>query len=452
MPESSEKSRKAKNAPARPRGFYDILPEENEYWRKFRGLAEEILSAYGFAEITTPILEYTSLFKRTLGDTSDVVSKEMFSFTDRSRDSVTLRPEFTAGISRAYIEHGMFNRPQPLKLWSFGPLFRYDRPQAGRQRQFHQLDLEIIGSIQPAADAEIIFLSHLICCRAGLEANIQINSLGSPESRREYLKILKEYYRAKKRLLCDDCKERLGRNPLRLLDCKQPGCLEPKKDAPQLVDNLDEESKRHFVKVLEYLDESEVPYVLNPYIVRGLDYYNRTAFEILPAAPLAATEEEAGRIALGGGGRYDGLIETLGGRPTPAIGMAFGVERLLTEVKRANPDWVAKEKPKVFLAQLGEEAAKRSFSLFEKLRASGIKTAANFAKEGLKTQLELADKLGVAFAVILGQKELLDGTIIIRDMENGMQEVVDSAKIDEELKKRLAKKIDPVPKISLELG
>lgn len=441
MPESSEKSKKAKNAVARPRGFYDILPEENEYWRKFHGLAEEILLAYGFAEMATPILEYTSLFKRTLGETSDVVSKEMFSFTDRSRDSVTLRPEFTAGIARAYIEHGMFNRPQPVKLWSFGPLFRYDRPQAGRQRQFHQLDLEIIGSSQPAADAEIIFLAALICGRAGLEVSVQINSLGSPESRREYLKILKEYYRAKKRFLCDDCKERLGRNPLRLLDCKQPACQEPKKDSPQLVDNLDEESKQHFVKVLEYLDESEVPYVLNPYIVRGLDYYNRTAFEIWPAVPSSAGEEAA-QIALGGGGRYDGLIETLGGRPTPAAGLAFGVERLLTEVKRARPDWVAKEKPKVFLARLGEEAAKRSFLLFEKLRASGIKTAANFAKEGLKAQLELADKLGVAFTVILGQKELLDGTIIIRDMENGMQEVVDSAKIDEELKKRLAKKID----------
>lgn len=439
MPEPSEKFKKSKTAPALLRGFRDILPEESEHFRKLRNLSEEILLAYGFSEIETPILEYTSLFKRTLGETSDVVSKEMFTFTDRSRDSVTLRPEMTAGITRAYIEHGMFNRPQPLKLWSTGSLFRYDRPQAGRFRQFHQLDLEIIGNQSAVADAELIFIAYLICRQLGLEASVQINSLGGAEARREYLKILKEYYRARKRLLCDDCKERLARNPLRLLDCKQPGCAEPKKGAPQLVDNLDEESKQHFVKVLEYLDESEVPYVLNPYIVRGLDYYNRTAFEIWPSGQEG---EEAGQNALGGGGRYDGLIEMLGGRPTPAVGMAFGVERLLAEAKRANPDWIGKEKPQVFLAQLGEEAAKRMFVLFEKLRAAGIHLAANFAKEGLKPQLEQADKLGVAFAVILGQKELQDGTIIIRDMENGMQEVVDMAKIDDELKKRLAKKVD----------
>jgi histidyl-tRNA synthetase len=241
--------------------------------------------------------------------------------------------------------------------------------------------------------------------------------------------------------LCDDCKERLTRNPLRLLDCKEISCHDLKKEAPQLVDYLDEESKQHFIMVLEYLDESEVPYVLNPYIVRGLDYYNRTAFEIWSSSDETKEKELPGNKALGGGGRFNGLIELLGGRPTPAVGVAFGIERLIEEIKKANPDYVSKEKPEVFFAQLGEEAAKRALSLFEKLRASGIKVAANFAKASLKPQLELADKLAVSFTVILGQKELLDGTIIIRDMENGIQEVVDIAKIDEELKKRLAKKI-----------
>lgn len=442
MPTTTDKKPKTiKSAPVLLRGFKDVLPEENAFWHKFYGIASELLQSYGFQEIDTPILEATSLFKRSLGETTDIVEKEMFTFTDRSRDSVTLRPEMTAGIARAYIEHGMFNRPQPVKLWSWGPLFRYDRPQAGRYRQFNQLDIEIIGNDREVVDAEVIFIAHLLCRAVGVDVNVQINSLGNAESRKEYIKILKEYYRSKRRVLCEDCRTRLTKNVLRLLDCKNPECRALLPEAPQLLDHLDEESKKHFVKVLEYLDEAEVPYVLNPYIVRGLDYYNYTTFEIWPVETSAENISEASvPNAIGGGGRYDGLIEQIGGRPTPAVGMAFGLERLLDLIKKSNSTFLDTPKPDIFLAQLGVEAAKHIFSLFEKLRSSGLRVVSNFSKEGLKQQLEIANKLGVTYTVILGQKELLDGTIIIRDMENGIQEVVDLNKICEELKKRLLKK------------
>jgi len=457
-PISDKKSKPAKNVPTRLRGFKDILPEEAPFWQRAYSVASKLLNDYGFSEINTPILEATNLFKRTLGEGTDIVDKEMFTFTDRSRDSVTLRPEMTAGIVRSYIEHGMFNRTQPIKLWSWGPLFRYDRPQAGRFRQFHQLDIEIIGNSREVADAEVIFLSHLFCQELGIDATVQINSLGSTEARKEYNKVLKDYYRSKRRLLCEDCKKRMAKNALRLLDCKQPSCQPFIHEAPQLVDHLDDESKRHFVKVLEYLAESQVPYVLNPYIVRGLDYYNRTTFELWPASASqseastfaqATADKSAGEPAaavsapnaIGGGGRYDGLIEQIGGRATPAVGMAFGLERVVDLMKSSKVS-LETAGPDVFLAQLGEEAAKHAFLLFEKLRSAGVRAVANFAHEGLKGQLELANKLGVVFAIILGQKELLDGTVIIRDMENGIQEVVDLNKICDEIKKRLKKTRD----------
>ncbi len=439
-----DKPKKAKRSPKTPtllRGFSDILPDVSPYWREVRNVAEKILDDYGYKEIVVPILEQTNLFKRTIGEHTDIVSKEMFTFEDRGGDSVTMRPEITGGIARSYITHGMFNRAQPVKLYSFGPVFRYDRPQAGRFRQFNQLSIEIFGDIGPVADSEIIFLSYLICKQLGLNVMIQINSLGDTESREEYISILKEFYRSKRRLLCDDCKKRITKNTLRLLDCKEESCRELAKEAPQLIDHLDEESKEHFVSVLEHLDESEVPYELNPYIVRGLDYYNRTAFEIVPATEDDESEGELQKSAqeIGGGGRYDGLVEIIGGRETSAVGVAFGLERVVDLLQKSNKQLRTTRKPEVFLAQLGEEATKHSFRLFEVLRNSGIDVRANFSKDGLKQQLEIADKMGVVFTVILGQKELLDETVIIRDMENGIQEVVDLAKISDELKKRLKK-------------
>ena len=434
-----EKKSSKKNKPTLLRGFRDILPPETLLWQKAYAKARDILHDYGFGEINTPILEQTSLFKRTIGEYTDIVSKEMFTFADQSKSSVTMRPEMTASICRAYIEHGMLNKPQPVKLFSWGAAFRYERPQAGRFRQFNQLNIEIIGDPNSVADALVIYLSYLICKSLGLEVVMQVNSLGDNESREEYIKILKEYFKTHRRKLCDNCKERLTKNTLRLLDCKEQFCQEIVEGAPQIVDHLDEESKQHFVKVLEYLDESEVPYNLNPKIVRGLDYYNRTAFEIWPFDEENPDSQAGSQSALGGGGRYDGLIEQLGGRPTAAVGMAFGLERLLELSKKANKDKQEKEKVQIFLAQLGEKATKHSFKLFEDLRNSGLKVRADFSREGLKAQLEQADKMGAVFTVILGQKELIDGTIIIRDMENGIQEMVDLDKIIIELKKRLKK-------------
>ncbi len=438
---ASKKKKRVPKTPELLRGFRDILPEEAWYWQHVRERSSALLGDYGYGEIGLPILEATSLFKRTIGEHTDIVSKEMFTFEDQGGDSVSLRPELTASMARAYVEHGMFNRPQPVKLYSAGPAFRYERPQAGRYRQHHQLSIELFGNEQPVADAEVIFVAYLLCRELGLDVTVHINSLGSAVAREEYLQLLKEYTKPKRSLLCEDCKKRLTRNPLRMLDCKEAGCRALFAEAPLLVDHLDEESKKHFVAVLEHLDESEVPYELDPYIVRGLDYYNRTAFEIVANVPAGGGEEDAAEsnLAAGGGGRYDGLIETLGGRSTPAVGMAFGLERLVSAFKKTKPQAGSEKKPQVFLAQLGEAATKRTFTLFETIRSSGLRVRANFGKSGLKSQLELADKLGVVYAVILGQKELLDQTVIIRDMENGIQEVVDSAKIVDELKKRLKK-------------
>jgi histidyl-tRNA synthetase len=434
---TEKKPKRSAKTPNLLRGFSDILPENSKYWRKFRDTSEKILDDYSYGEIVVPILEQMNLFKRTIGEHTDIVAKEMFTFKDKGGDTVAMRPEITAGIARSYVTHGMLNRSRPVKLFSIGPTFRYDRPQAGRFRQFNQLSIEIFGDESAVADAEVIFISYLICKKLGLDVVIQINSLGDTESRQEYITILKEYFRSKRRLLCEDCKARLTKNTLRLLDCKEEQCRELALGAPQLVDHLDEESKNHFVAVLEHLDESEVPYELNPHIVRGLDYYNRTAFEIVPVQ--SEGEESATVNAIGGGGRYDGLVEIIGGRETPAVGMAFGIERVVQLLKEQQKNQPSKKSLDVFLAQLGEEATKRSFILFEKLRESGIKVRANFSKDGLKQQLEIADRLGAVFAVILGQKELLDGTVIIRDMENGIQEVVDLEKICDELKKRLKK-------------
>ena len=433
---NAQKRTRTSKKPQLLRGFKDILPEDAGYWRVIRDSAEKILDAYGYGSLQPPLVEQTSLFRRSIGEHTDIVSKEMFTFTDKSNESMTLRPELTAGIARAYIEHGMINRTQPVKVYSIGPAFRYDRPQAGRYRQFHQLDIESIGNDKPAADAEIIFLAYLICSELGLDVQIKINSLGSLEARVEYIKLLKDYLKSKRRLLCDEDKQRLTKNPLRILDSKDPAARDLIQDAPQLIDHLDEASKDHFVAVLEHLGESGVPYELDPFIVRGLDYYNRTAFEIVSSTPPAEGEQP---LAIGGGGRYDGLIEQLGGRPTPAVGMAFGLERMIELARTSGKALPKGRQPQLFLAQLGEEASKHAFGLFEVLRKANIRVRANFSKDGLKAQLEQADKLGVPYCIILGQKELLDKTIIIRDMENGMQEVVDVRKVVDEVKKRLKK-------------
>ena len=415
------------------RGFKDILPAEQNYWQYLFETAQSFARDYGFGRIDPPILEEVSLFSRSIGKQTDIVEKEMFSFTDAGQGSVVLRPEATASIARAYIQHGMINLSQPVKLFYWGPMFRRERPQSGRLRQFHQFGFEILGETNPVIDAQLIGIINNFFVQIGLDQiSIQINSIGCPDCRGAFIDELVNYYRPKKKLLCEDCKIRLNKNPLRLLDCKEQSCQILKAQAPQIVDWLCENCKNHFMKVVEYLDGLNVPYKLNPYLVRGLDYYTKTVFEIWPGE-----SEEGAQSVLGGGGRYDGLIELLGGRPTPTIGVSVGIERIILQLKQKEIKIPQDFVPLVFLAQIGEAAKIKAFNLYEQLRRENITVSESFAKDSLKSQLDLANKLKVKYALILGQKEVMDGTILIRDMESGVQEVVDFNKIIAELKKKL---------------
>jgi len=416
------------------RGFKDILPVDQPYWQFIKKTAESFANGYGFSQIDPPILEEAALFIRSIGKQTDIVEKEMFSFTDQGQGLVVLRPEFTASVMRAYINHGMVNLPQPVKFYYFGPAFRRERPQSGRQRQFYQFGFEVTGDINPVIDAQVIGIMNNFFKQIGLsQISIQINSIGCPDCRKAYIQELTNYYRSKRKMLCEDCKKRITKNPLRLLDCKKPSCQFVKAEAPQIVDWLDDECKQHFMKVVEYLDELNISYKLNPYLVRGLDYYTKTVFEIWPTE-----KEESAQSALGGGGRYDGLVELLGGRPTPSVGVSVGVERVISQLRQKEAVLPVEPAPEIFLAQIGDQAKIKALVLFEQLRQENIKVAENFAKDSLKSQLELANKLQVRYALILGQKEVMDGTILVRDMESGVQEVINFNKTVQELKKKLA--------------
>lgn len=414
------------------RGMKDIMQEDEKYWRHIFNTAQSLMDNSYFDRLETPILENTGLFTRAVGENTDIVEKEMFSFKDRGGDDVTLRPEGTAGIVRAYVEHGMFNRPQPIKAWYFGPFFRYDRPQSGRYRQFYQFGCEVIGDSHPVVDAQLIAVVSQFFDSLGLEVTIQVNSIGDKESRVSYGRALMDYLKPHKHKLDKELLERYKKTPLRLLDAKDEELQLILNNAPQIIDHLTPSAHEHFVKVLEHLDELDVPYELNSKIVRGLDYYSNTTFEVMP-------KESSGKLyALGGGGRYDGLVELFGGREeTGACGFALGVERIINYMKERDIKVPERKKPDVFLAQLGDKARKKAIAVQRDLKKSGLTVAESFSKEGLKPQMEISNKLKVPFTIIIGQKEIIDDTILIRDMENGIQEVVDCKKIVPELLKRL---------------
>ncbi|MBI5037752.1 MAG: histidine--tRNA ligase [Candidatus Kerfeldbacteria bacterium] len=481
-----KKSEKSKKPLQLLRGFKDILPEEQQYWDYVRTTVERLARTFSFARIELPLLEDANLFIRSVGKETDIVEKEMYVFEDKSGDTVALRPEGTAGVVRAYIEHGMITRPQPVKMYYVGPFFRHDRPQAGRYRQFNQFGFEVIGDAHPVIDALLMMMAYTIFNDVGVPVTLQVNSLGSPECRRNYVKALQEYFKTRKNSLPEEDLKRLQTNPLRLLDSKEPDTQVLVEGAPQIVDFLDDESNKHFIKVLEHLDELDIPYVLNPRLVRGLDYYSRTAFEIWPVpyeeppqpeapAPepvkghhkpeeekpveekLEKLDKPSAQSALGGGGRYDYLVEQLGGQPTPAMGFACGIERLILEMKLRHISPGSVVSPDIFLAQLGDEARKKALKVFNQLRAAGFQVAESFSKNGLKSQMEQANRLGVKYTVIIGQKELMDDTILIRDMESGIQETFDFEKMIPELTKRLRKNgtngaapiMPPVPQTDL---
>ncbi len=411
------------------KGFKDVLPEQQKFWNFVFEKVKDTADDYSFQKIDTPILESASLFQRTLGEETDIVGKEMYTFTDKSGELVTLRPEMTAPVARAYIEHGMVSWPQPVKLWYWASLFRHENPQAGRYREHHQFGYEILGGKEPTLDAELVIIAYGLYKSFGLEPEIEINSIGCQSCRKEYIKLLKKYFKDKK--VCETCTNRLEKNPLRVLDCKENKCQENLKSAPQIIDYLCEDCKNHFVRLLEILDENSITYNLNPYLVRGLDYYNGTVFEIFVKG------NDESRIALGGGGRYDYLIEQIGGRATPALGFAGGVERVVIKLKELGLEIKNEGHGDVFVAQLGDEARKKCMKLFNELRKQSIKTREAFNKKGLTEQLEIANRLKVKYALILGQKEIMEGTIIIRDMDSGVQEIIDFDKVIPEVKKRL---------------
>ncbi len=415
-----------------PKGMRDILPEDQRYITHIQKKSNQLLDYYGFEKIDTPMLESADLFYRSVGETSDIGEKEMYTLKTKGGDMLALRPEGTAGVVRAYIENGMNVRPHPVKLSYWGPMFRHDQPQHGRYRQFYQLGVETIGDSSEAVDAELIFLGYKLLDMLGLSNhNVHINSLGDSNCRPGYFKALKDYYKNRSKKLCPDCKNRLKTNILRLLDCKETECIELAKEAPQTVDFLDDECKGHFRHVLEFLDEAKVPYILDPRLVRGLDYYTRTVFEFLP-------DEGSSQSSIIAGGRYDKLIEILGGSRTPAAGWAMGIDRVILALKEKNiniPDGLPK--PKIFLVQLGEAAKRKSINLFESFRKAGIEAKSSIGRDSIKSQLRIASRLGVRFALIFGQKEALDGTIILREMNTGVQETIPLEKLIDEVKKRL---------------
>lgn len=441
--------------------MHDILPEEQKYWRYVLKKAESLLEDYGFEKIETPIVESTELFLRGVGEGTDIVEKEMYSFKTKGGDDLSLRPEGTAGVIRAYIENGMQVRPHPVKLYYYGPMFRHDQPQAGRYRQHWQIGAETIGDSSEIVDAELIFVAYKLLENLGLKNyNVHINSLGDQSSRVVYVRALKDYYKSRLKKACPQCKNRFKNNILRMLDCKEEFCRELLKDAPPILDFLNEDAKRHFKRLIEFLDEAKIPYILNQQLVRGQDYYTHTVFELMPEdeqpekSNLAPGETSVpslfdgshaqvpavSGLSLGGGGRYDRLADILGGPKTSAVGWALGVDRIILALKQSGvnvPEIGLK--PKVFLAQLGDAAKKKSLVLFENLRKAGIELKSSLGRDSIKSQLRIAHRLGVKYTLIFGQKEALDGTIIVREMDSGIQETVLLNKIVDDMKKRLKK-------------
>jgi histidyl-tRNA synthetase len=400
------------------RGTADILPSEQPYWRYVEKVIADITQLYGYQRIDTPTFEDTGLFRRSVGEYTDIVQKEMYTFKDLGGKSMTLRPEGTASVCRAYLEHGMQNLPQPVKLYYVSPIFRYDRPQAGRYRQHYQFGAEAIGDADPSLDAEVIDMAWQFYKTLGLKnISLQLNSIGCKECRPKYLTALKKHYTKHTSVLCSDCQVRLEKNPLRLLDCKQSACQPVAASAPVSADYLCPACEEHFTRLRQYLDLISIPFTLNHRLVRGLDYYTRTVFEVHPAGG-------GSQAAIGGGGRYDGLIEELGGKPTPGIGFAMGIERIILNLKKQG--FTAPTLPglRVLIAFMGDKAREEAIKLAAELRRAGIRAVTTTGEKSLKAQLRQANALNVPYTVIIGEDEVKAGTVTLRDMLSARQETV----------------------------
>lgn len=401
------------------KGTLDLLPKESCKTQYIEAAVREIAENYGFLEMRTPVFEHTELFQRSVGETTDVVQKEMYTFEDKGGRSITLRPEGTAGAARAFLEHGLFNDALPQKIYYLTSCYRYEKPQAGRLREFHQFGVESFGAGTPAADAEIISLAHAVFRYLGVQnLTLEINSIGCPECRKKFQEALKAYFESYREQLCDTCKSRLERNPMRILDCKSPVCSEIAAGAPKILDFLCDDCRAHFDAVQKYLQAMDIAFTVNPTIVRGLDYYTRTVFEFV-------SSEIGAQGTVCGGGRYDGLLEELGGKPMPACGFGMGIERLLLLMEAQGVPFPEPKKCDVYLVSMGEEAGLKAAALAEQLREEGLSAQFDTVGRGLKAQMKYADKIGAAYTVVLGDAELESRRVNLKNMRDGTQTELD---------------------------
>ena len=397
------------------KGTEDVLPKDSYRWQFVEDVMRKESAAYGFKEIRTPVFEHTELFARGVGQTTDVVQKEMYTFDTKGGESVTLRPEGTAGAARAVLEHGLVNDSLPIKASYFVSCYRYEKPQAGRLREFHQFGLECYGTQSPVADAELICAAQSIFDRLGIkQLRLEINSIGCPTCRAEYHKALKEYFHGYKDELCETCNSRLEKNPMRILDCKSPVCSKIAQGAPKITDYLCDECKEHFASVQKYLDAAGVEYTVNPTIVRGLDYYTKTVFEFV-------TDFIGAQGTVCGGGRYDGLIEELGGKHLPSLGFAMGIERLLMLMDKQGIEIPKPSTCDLYVAVMGESASLKSFEIIKAVRSCGLIAETDIVGRGLRAQMEYADKIGAKFSMVLGDNEIEQGKAVIKNMSSGEQ-------------------------------
>lgn len=415
------------------KGTNDILPEESNKWQFVESKMLETALQFGFKEIRVPVFEHTEVFLRSVGDTTDVVQKEMYTFDDKGGRSITLRPELTAGVIRSAIEKGLVNGALPQKLCYIGGCYRYEKPQAGRLREFHQFGVECVGAASPNADAEVISLAKSVLDNIGIKnISLEINSIGCPECRKEYHKALKEYFSANADSLCDTCKDRLDRNPMRILDCKSPVCKKIAENAPVVIDFLCEDCRDHFEKVKAHLNAMGIDFKVNPKIVRGLDYYTRTVFEFVSG-------DIGAQSTVCGGGRYDGLIGQMGGPKTPSLGFAMGIERLMMVLSAQNAELPEAPTCDLFIATLGENALLKASNLCRLLRDEGYKVQTDICGRGLKAQMKYADKIGAKFTLVLGDNEVESGKAVLKNMSNSAEKEIALGEIAEELGEEIRK-------------
>lgn len=412
-----------------PKGTKDVIPSESYKWHFVEDKVRQVAKEFCIQEIRTPVFEHTELFLRGVGDTTDIVNKEMYTFNDKGGRSITLKPEGTAGVARAFIENGLGENPQPTKMYYITPVFRYERPQAGRLREHHQFGVEIYGSATPQADAEVILIARAMLNKAGIKddmLSLNINSIGCPKCRADYNKALKEYFSARIDEMCPTCRERLDKNPLRILDCKEERCKQIAADAPVILDYLCDDCKKHHNQLCSALQAAGVKYTIDPHIVRGLDYYTRTVFEFISTAIGAQ-----GTVC--GGGRYDGLVQQVGGKPTPAAGFGMGIERLLMVMQNTGIEIPAPAGPDAYLAPLCEQGYAVSLAMAERLRAKGFAIEREISGRSLKAQMKYAAKIGARKVVFIGEDEIAKGIYTVKNMADGTS----SAMTEEELTEAL---------------